>query len=164
MLGELIDGYAGKLAKPAKTTDSKSVMDIIAGGYNQNIFEQALGQENMALRYAVYFKNNASKIKSVYHVLGDRALRDVFSAVFNIPERVATQPIETQAAVFSRKINIEKFQDPKYVDQFIQRFLAMSGNSGGGSSGATGYQASLLSGGDSGSLLNMVAQNINILT
>lgn len=163
LLGRLIDGFAGKLDKPAKTTNSKSVLDIIASGYNQNIFEQALGKENMALRYAVYFKNNASKMESIYHVMGDRAMRDVVSTVFNIPERVATQPVETQAGVFGRKLDVAKLKDPKFVDQFIQRFLALSGsgNSGGG---ATGYQAGLLSGGDSGTLLNMVAQNINILT
>ncbi|HCM83203.1 MAG TPA: hypothetical protein DIS76_01385, partial [Rhodospirillaceae bacterium] len=160
--GNALDGFAGQLGKPAKTTESKTVLEIVANGYNQNIFEQALGEENIALRYAVYFKNNASKIENVYNVLGDRALRDVFSTVFNIPERVATQSLAAQEAVFSRKIDFKKFQDPKFVDQFIQRFLAMSKNSQG--TQASGYQSSLLSGGDAGSLLNLVGQNLNVLT
>lgn len=162
LLDQLLDGFAGKLSKAERTSSNKTTLEIISDGYNQNIFEQALGKENVALRYALYFKNNASKMTTVYHVLGDRAMRDVVSTVFNIPEKVATQPIATQAAVFERKLDLAKFKDPKYVDQFIQRFLSLSGSSSGG--GASGYQAGLLGGGDSGSLLTMVAQNINILT
>lgn len=166
LLGNIKDGFAGKLSEPAKTTSSKSVLELIAGGYNQNIFEQALGKENSALRYAVYFKNNASKINGVYDILGDRALRDVVLTVFNIPEKVATQPIETQAAVIERKVDVKKFKDPKFVEQFIQRFLALSNGSQG--TQASGYQTSLLGGTDgsanAGSVLNLVAQNLNILT
>lgn len=165
LLGNLKDGYAGKLAAPAKTTSTKSVLQIIAGGYNENIFEEALGKENIALRYAVYFKNNATKIKGVYDILGDRALRDVVLSVFNIPQTVANQSITTQASVVERKVDVKKFQDPKFVDQFIQRYLALSNESQG--SQASGWQNSLLSGSDgtasAGSVLNLVAQNINIL-
>jgi hypothetical protein len=160
--GVLLEGFSGKLTGPTKKTSERTILQVIGDGYNQNVYEQALGQENNALRYAVYFKANAGKIDNIYNILGDRALRDVVSTVFSIPERVATQPVATQAALFERKVDVKKFKDPQFVDQFIQRFLALSGDTGGNQ--ASNFQTQLIGGtADSSSLLTLAAQNLNVL-
>lgn len=79
--------------------------------YIRNEFEVNLGEQNAALRQAAYFARSASGIADVYSILGDRILRDVVTTTFSIPPQLAVQPVESQAAAISRRIDVSKFKE-----------------------------------------------------
>ncbi len=81
----------------------------IATNYVQSEFEQALGDQDPALREAAYFARNTSKTANVYNILGDKIIRDVVQSTLNIPAQLAIQPVETQARVITSKLKIDQF-------------------------------------------------------
>ena len=99
------------------------VMDGMAARYIKNEFEKAQGNASPGLREAMYFKENASKINSIWSVLGDKVLREVVTTALGIPKELAIQGVDAQATYVSNKIDITKFKDKKFVDTFIQRYL-----------------------------------------
>lgn len=86
-------------------------IDLVKDKYIQNEFEVNLGQQDPALRQAAYFARLASSnsISDVYNVLGDSVLRDVITTTFSIPPQLAIQPVESQAAALSSRIDFKKF-------------------------------------------------------
>jgi hypothetical protein len=65
----------------------------------------------------LYVKENASRMKSIYDVLGDRTMRAVVSKAFDIPLETAVQSVESQATAFGRKVDVEKFKDKTLARQ-----------------------------------------------
>lgn len=70
--------------------------------------------------------NNSSPI---YKLLSDATLRDFVATAFNIPQRVAVQPIQTQAKIFASKIDMTQLNNPTYVNKLIKTYLTQSDNS-----------------------------------
>ena len=169
--GNILHNESGPLANAPTITNAKNAMDTITSGYDNYVYQEALGQENQALRYAVYFKQNASNITSIDQLLGDGPSRDLISTVFGIPQEVANQDLTQQEQIFSSKVDVTKFKSSTYVDTLIQRFLAVSdANSGGVGNTTTSPLVSLLGGSGStdsvtaaGNLLNTVTSNIKLL-
>lgn len=84
-------------------------LETLKTNYIQNEFEEALGQQDNALRQAAYFARNTGTINSVYAMLGDKVIRDVVTSTFNLPKELAVQSIETQAAVLAKRVDYTKF-------------------------------------------------------
>ncbi|MCM0020242.1 MAG: DUF1217 domain-containing protein, partial [Tagaea sp.] len=61
----------------AANINSEATLKSIELRYRKNEFEKAQGDASPGLREALYFKENASRVKSIYDVLGDRTLRAV---------------------------------------------------------------------------------------
>jgi Protein of unknown function (DUF1217) len=93
---------------------STTLQNLVSTGalktsYIQNEFEEALGDQDAALRQAAYFARNSGTISNVYSILGDKILRDVVTSTFNLPKELAIQKIETQAKVVAGRVDITKF-------------------------------------------------------
>ncbi|CAN0177975.1 unnamed protein product, partial [Phaeothamnion confervicola] len=101
------------------------VMEGLAARYIKNEFEKSQGDASPGLREALYFKENASKINSPWAILGDKVLREVVTSTLGIPKEMAIQGVEAQATYLSKKVDIEKFKDKRFVETFIQRYLTM---------------------------------------
>jgi hypothetical protein len=99
------------------------VMDGLVARYIKNEFEKSQGNASPGLREALYFKENASKINSPWAILGDKVLREVVTTTLGIPKELAIQGVEAQATYLSKKVDIEKFKDKRFVETFIQRYL-----------------------------------------
>ncbi|MFM7344988.1 MAG: DUF1217 domain-containing protein [Tagaea sp.] len=113
--------------------------------YKKNEFEKAQGEASPGLREAIYFKENASRMKSIWDVLGDRTMREVVSKAFDIPREVAIQSVESQGTVFGRKVDVEKLKDKRWVERTIQIYLTKIDQEQSQSSGSAGSMyASLL--------------------
>ena len=120
-------------------------------GYKNAKFEESIGQENLAVRQARYFeKYAATAANSPYNVLGDPILREVVTYTLGLPKQIAVQPVETQAKAITDRVDIKKFSDPKFRENFIKKFLnkhdledAQAGT------GAGGWLTSLFSAGSS---------------
>jgi hypothetical protein len=136
-------------------------VDALAKKFVTNEFEKKLGELDPALREAAYFKRNAGKITKVLDILGDKVFRSVVTSALKIPPQAAIQTIERQMQLVTDKIDPKKFQDPAFVDKFLQKFLIMNdakgGTSGGALSGKNAALIPLLEGaGGSNSLVNIV--------
>jgi hypothetical protein len=112
--------------------------------YKKNEFEKAQGDASPGLREAIYVKENASRMKSIWDVLGDRTMRAFVSKVFDIPAETAIQSVESQAVAFGRKVDVEKFKDKRWVERTIQSYLTKVDQETSQSSGAGSMYASLL--------------------
>lgn len=77
--------------------------------YTTAAFEKAQGQANPAIRDALYFERNASKITNGYDILGDNVLRAVVTYTLDLPPQIAVQSVEKQKALIEQKLDIKKF-------------------------------------------------------
>jgi hypothetical protein len=103
---------------------SDSFKSGVEARYERARYQIDLGEKNIALRQAEYFKNNIGNISDIYSVLGDNTLRAVVTKVGGIPLETAVQSLETQAQVFGKQFDVSKAKDSAYVEKYIQRFLA----------------------------------------
>jgi hypothetical protein len=50
-------------------------------------------------------------------------MREVVTVALGIPKQIAFQPLQAQEKSISSRLDITKFQDPKFVENFVQRYL-----------------------------------------
>lgn len=90
-------------------------------------YESQLAQQSPAAVKARTFAKVASQIDgNAYTVLGDPRMREVVLETLGIPKQVAIQSVETQARTLQSKVDLSKFEDPAYVEKFIQRYLTQA--------------------------------------
>lgn len=146
---------ASKLSDPrwlsiAKTYDfankglsvlkQKGVLDTITSGYAEVQWRESLDKTTPGLSAALDFRSRASTIKNVDQILGDKNLREVVTTALGIPKQIAFQSLQAQEKAISDRVDIAKFKDPKFVEQFTRRYLveASTAASTDGSSQSTG--------------------------
>ena len=105
-----------------------AVLDRLADGYAEVVWRKSLDEATPGLSKAIDFRERAAGIKSVTQVLGDPVLRDVVTTALGIPAQIAFQPVDTQERAISARLNVSRFQDPKFVDQFTRRYLIAMAN------------------------------------
>jgi len=109
------------------------VLDTIANGYAEVNWRDSLEAATPGLSKALDFRSRASSITSAYQVLGDSTLRTVITTALGIPPQIAYQSLDAQAKAVTDRVDLTKFKDPKFVDQFTRRYLiaSSSGQSAG---------------------------------
>ena len=139
----------------SKSTAAATTMN----NYYQQTLETQTGQENQGAQMALYFARMAPNITSPYSILADQTLLHVFETAFNLPTTMSLESIDTQALQVSQLLNINKLQDPTYLNQFLQRFTASydAQNPTGGASSAPTNALLVTSTGISSSLLLSLA-------
>lgn len=106
------------------TLFDKTRQDVVDRYVRQTLEEQA-GDQNEGVRLALYFERKASSITNVYSILADKAFAEVVRTALGIPDEVAAGDLDKQADMIKKRIDIEDFQDPDGVSEFLQRFTAM---------------------------------------
>lgn len=130
-----------------ETLKQQSTQDALVTAYKQAKFENSIGTENIAVRKARYFeKYITSATSSVYNILGDSILRDVVTSTLGLPAQIAVQPVETQAAAVTSRLNISKLNDKTYRDAFIKRYLTQYDMANPDTSASSDWRMSLLGG------------------
>ncbi|MGE0222030.1 MAG: DUF1217 domain-containing protein [Acetobacteraceae bacterium] len=99
------------------------VMAKLADAYAEVKWRQSLNEKTPGLSNALTFRTQASKVTSVYQILGDPVLRDVVTTAYNIPKQIAFQSIDAQERAISKRLDITKLQDAKFVETIAQRYL-----------------------------------------
>ena len=100
-----------------------SVLDTVANGYAEVLWRQSLDTNTPGLSNALTFRSEASTITSVDQVLADSTLRSVVLTALGIPAQIAYQDIGAEEQAISSRLDITQFKDPKFVEQFAQRYL-----------------------------------------
>jgi Protein of unknown function (DUF1217) len=121
----------------------KSIQNAMAIAKIANAYATAVWQKNEdsvtpGLSNALAFKAQASSITSVDQILGNMTLRTVVTTALGIPQQIAFQSLNAQEKAIGTRLDVTKFQDPKFVDSFVQRYLvAASGSASSSSTTAT---------------------------
>jgi 1-deoxy-D-xylulose 5-phosphate reductoisomerase len=88
------------------------------------------------LSNALAFKAQASTITSVDQILGNPTMRTVITTTLGIPQQIAFQDLTAQERAISTRVDITKFQDPKFVETFVQQYLIANAANASSSSSA----------------------------
>jgi hypothetical protein len=107
----------------------------IRSAYVQATWQNNEDSVTPGLSNALAFKAQASTITSVDQILGDPMMRTVVTTALGIPEQIAFQDIGAQEDAITNQLNINQFQDPTFVNSFVQRYLIA--NSGSSSASST---------------------------
>ncbi len=126
----------------ASATSSSTLQNTVVKNYVQNTLETEQGQQNPGVQLALYFAQNAPKVTSVYGILADKNLLTVVQTALGISSMTSAEPIDTQAAQLGGMLKISDFQNPKKLQNFIERFAAMYDMNNSSSSSGSGYTAS----------------------
>ena len=100
-----------------------TVIASLSHGYSEVLWRQSLDQATPGLSNALAFLSQAHSIKSVDDVLGDPVNRAVVLTALGIPEQIAFQEIGAQEQAVSTRVDIKKFQDPKFVTNMTDQYL-----------------------------------------
>ena len=118
-----------------------SVIATLTSAYAEALWRQSLDAATPGLSEALTFRSEASGITSVDQILGDTTLRTVVTTALGIPEQIAFQDLGAQEKAITDQLDITKFQDPKFVEQFTQRYLIQAGIAASSSSAAPDLSA-----------------------
>jgi hypothetical protein len=120
-----------------KAIQDPKTLATIANGYAQVTWQATQDQVTPGLSNALAFKARASTITSVDQILGDPIMRDVVTTALGVPKQIAFQTLNAQEQAISSRIDLKKFQDPKFVETFVQRYLIANAANNTDSSSST---------------------------
>ena len=101
-----------------------SFIDGLVDKYVTAEFEKSTEQNNPGVRLALYFKRMAPTVTSWYQIMGDKPLYEVVRTALQIPAAGSETGVESQAKVLEKRIGLANLKDPKFLESFINRFLA----------------------------------------
>ncbi|MEA2739848.1 MAG: hypothetical protein QOH05_3155 [Acetobacteraceae bacterium] len=105
------------------TFKNPATIASISNAYATATWQAAQDTVTPGLSNALAFKTKASTITSVDQILGDKTMRTVVTTALGIPEQIAFQTLNAQETSISSRVDIKRFQDPKFVEAFVQRYL-----------------------------------------
>jgi hypothetical protein len=111
---------------------SDDAVSKIAERYAQVKWMDEMETKSPGVSYALSFKDIASTITSPFLILGNPVAREVVLTTFGIPPQIAYQSVEAQSRTIERAIDVEKLQDPKFVDVLVKRYLLTKSSSASG--------------------------------
>ncbi|MBW4090801.1 MAG: DUF1217 domain-containing protein [Proteobacteria bacterium] len=122
--------------KGLSVIQNPSVISTITNAYAEITWRNSLNAATPGLSNALTFVANAKTATQVDQILGDPTLRSVVTTTLGIPLQIAFQPLEAQQKAITSQLDITKLQDPKFVQQFAQRYLIAMAKSASTSSTA----------------------------
>ncbi|MCB8839060.1 DUF1217 domain-containing protein [Aurantimonas sp. VKM B-3413] len=124
--------------------------------YLQQMLEQEAGNDNEGVRLALYFKRKAPDLKNSYEILADPALLSVVQTALGIPSESSQSDIELQKATIDKRLDLASLDDPRQLEKFVSRFLAMYDLTSGASSAASSPAAIILGGSSSSGIAGIL--------
>ena len=134
---EFSDAFGfGSILGP-KTADI-GFADRIIAAYKTRQFEVAVGNQDENMRLALTFRREMETYSSSslpddtnwLRIMGNRPLREVFQAAYNLPSEFATIDIDKQREILADRTGgllgddtLAAFRDPENVQRVIDRFL-----------------------------------------
>jgi uncharacterized protein DUF1217 len=112
--------FAGGAANLKKS----SFIDGIVDKYVTAEFEKTTDQTNPGIRLALYFKRAAPAATSWFQIMGDKPLYEVVRTALQLPPAGTESGVNSQAKVLEKRIGLANLKDPKFLENFIGRFLA----------------------------------------
>ena len=105
---------------------SPIVQKDVTEGYAATLWQKQKDLTTPGLSKALEFRARAHTITSALQILGDANLRSVVTTALGLPLDIAIQPLDTQERAITSRLDVKRFQDPKFVETFTHRFLLNS--------------------------------------
>ena len=121
---EFADTFNFEAFGTAATSFTKANEGTVEKYIRQTMEEQA-GESNEGVRLALYFQRKASDIGSYLEILADSAIAEVVRTSLSINSATATLDLDKQVALIASKLDLEDFQDPTKVEEFLERFTSI---------------------------------------
>jgi hypothetical protein len=122
-------------AASAAPTSAASVATTTAN-YAEQQLEADQGANNPGVELALYFKRVAPTVTDVYGVLADKNLLEVVQTIFGLAPTSSAGQIDQEAKAIQKLLPLSDLQDPKKLNQLVERFTAAYDAKYGPASGA----------------------------
>jgi hypothetical protein len=122
---EMSGAFAFDMLGNQRLKDKEFVQSVI-DRYQTAKFEAEVGEDNDALRNAMYFKRKIGGVTNWYNVLADKALFAVVKTGLGLPDDFSKIDVDRQADILESKVKLATFKDPAKLDQFATRYLAVN--------------------------------------
>jgi hypothetical protein len=99
------------------------IVEAIESAWHVNAFEKKQGEQNPALREAMYFKRMIGGVSNHFQILASPALASVVRTSLNLPMQFSALDVDQQAATLKKHLDLSKVKDPNWVNKFVDRFL-----------------------------------------
>jgi hypothetical protein len=109
---------------PATTSFERTQQGTVDKFLRQTLEEDA-GLQDEGVRLALYFERKAAGIDNVFSLLADPALLKVTQTLLGLSEATGALDIDKQAAMISKRLDIEDFKDPEKLNKLLTRFTSM---------------------------------------
>jgi hypothetical protein len=110
----------------SSTTSTAAATTGVVNKYVNQELDANQGQQNPAVQMALYFQQNAPDITSAYSILADKDLLTVVQTALGISPQTSMEDVDTQASQLSSAVNIADFKNPQKLQQFVEKYCAMS--------------------------------------
>jgi hypothetical protein len=114
--------FVGKGAAALTTSEN---IEVVVGRYVDEAMRTTQGRQNPGVELALYFRDKAPKLTSIYGLLADKKLLEVVQTALDLSPRMSSQQIDTQARLLKAKISLSDFTDPQKLARFLSRFASM---------------------------------------
>ena len=127
----------------AASVSSASAVKTTTADYVEQQLESDQGAQDIGVQLALYFQRVAPTVTSEYGILADKNLLQVAETIFDLPVATTLAAVDNQAAALSTAMPLTDLQDPKKLQQLVERFTAeydaKYGPASGSSSSLTAY-------------------------
>jgi hypothetical protein len=110
-------------SKGLAVVQDPAVQAKLADAYAEVRWRQSLDAGTPGLSSALTFRAQAAAVTSPYDILGNSILRDVVTTALGLPKEIAVQPVETQAAAITSRMDLSRLKDARFIDTLTQRYL-----------------------------------------
>ncbi|MEF2551521.1 DUF1217 domain-containing protein [Aurantimonas sp. A2-1-M11] len=93
--------------------------------YLRQTMEEEAGADNESVRLSLYFRRMAPDLTSIYEILADPALLTVVQTAVGLPAESSQSNLDLQERTIAKKLDLETLKDPKGLERFIVRYLAL---------------------------------------
>lgn len=115
----------GTIERSGRSVQAGAQMLSTQDLYLRQRIEEDAGQESQGVRLALFFKRSFENVSNVYDILADARLLDVVQTALGLPAASGQANIDAQARMFEKRLDMEGLKDPKQMERFISRFLAL---------------------------------------
>jgi Protein of unknown function (DUF1217) len=122
----LVTGSPAVAQQGGPNVTKPAFIDQMVQLYTQAQFQKVVGGTSDILRQALYAKQNLLGIKNWYSVMADTKLASVVYAALNLPSTFGKLDVDQQNKILISKMDIKDFQDPTKLNQFLNKFVAIS--------------------------------------
>ncbi|MCA3364444.1 MAG: DUF1217 domain-containing protein [Roseomonas sp.] len=114
------------------------MLEVLTNGFTKYEYRTGLSAANPGMANAIFFMENAKTVKTLYDILGNGPMRRVVLGALGLPDKIAIQPVETQARAVTAKLKIADLQDPVKVRALAERYLMAEAEKAAGATANTG--------------------------
>ena len=93
--------------------------------YLRQTLEEDAGSRDEGVRLALYFDRKAAGLTSPFSILADPALLKVVLTALNLPATTSLLDIDRQAALISKRVDIDDLKQPEKRADFLKRFTTL---------------------------------------